>query len=250
MFPSHDRATITNVDTGASNTLTDPAYGTLYVGNFYWWFKLDWYKVWANMGYGRYQVNVKEVGNLFSQTIQDITYPVYRLCAFSERAANGTVVIDSFNSGKLEHGFDYSNLTTSTIPDPFPFEQRSRLPGSFFINEDDQENDRLVLNDPTRPSYQVKDQIKPRYKLILRLLTGKQIAPVLFDELFGEMVLITDYNVFNHVQDPRNYFAEQLIEVPVIRSNNSIPDPGFRGLRKTYEFDMNYEYDNVFKTNN
>ena len=167
-----------------------------------------------------------------------------------ERAAHGTVVIASLHSRKLEHVFDYSNLTTATISEPFPFEQRSRLPGAFFINEDDQENDRLVLNDPNRPSYQVKDQIFPRYKLILRLLTGKQIAPVLFDELFGEMVLITDYNVFNHAQDPRNYFAEQLINVPVIRSNNNIPDPGFRGLRKTYEFDMNYEYDNVFKTNN
>src|SRR5690606_10173232 len=105
-------------------------------------------------------------------------------------------------------------------------------------------------NNSNRSTYQIKDQVRPKYKLFLRLLNSKVIAPVVFDDLFGQEIYITDYNVFNHVLDPRDYSAEQYLQLPVRRDTDVILNAGSRGKRKTYEIDLIYEYDNIFKTNN
>src|SRR5690606_35816598 len=49
-------AKIINVETGVETTLTDPTYGELKTGNNYYWFKLDWYLVWGNLGFGKYKI--------------------------------------------------------------------------------------------------------------------------------------------------------------------------------------------------
>ena len=241
---------IVDADTGAETTLVDPTHGTYYQTNGYVWFKLDWYKVFVAIGLGRYYIHFLEVGTTNGETINEYKSPTYRLMNYSDQVANGTVVIESFNQGKLHHGNNYSNLTTQSITEPFPFHQRTRLPGRLIKLDDDVENDHLVLDTENRPSYQIKDQMAPKFRLLLERLTPKRIAPVVFEELFGSEIYVTDYNLFNHATDPRDFQLERFIDVPVRRQGNAIAQPSSGSVRKTYEIELIYEYDNVFKTNN
>ena len=122
-------ATITNKTTGVTNPLVDPTHGDLFVGNLYYWFKVDWTKVNADMGPGRYIIQFEETSNFGGQVINELCSETYHLRAYNDVIAQRTIVIESFNQGKLHHGNDYSALTTAAIPTPFPFEQRTRLPG-------------------------------------------------------------------------------------------------------------------------
>ena len=90
----------------------------------------------------------------------------------------------------------------------------------------------------------------PKYTMNIHLVGSSQIMPVVFDDLFGSEVYVTDYNVYNHVVDPRDFTAQQYVDLPVRRETASIPTPSGTAKRKTYSFEMAYEYDNVFKTNN
>ena len=171
---------------------------------------------------------------------------------YSDEAANGTVRLYSRQTGKLNHGNNYSNLkpTGVGLSKVKIFEQQTRLPGRLFIKSEDIENDHLVLNNSNLSTYQIKDQLRPTYQLDLHLLSSAQVMPVVFDDMFGNQLFVTDYNVYNHVVDPRDYQAVQYINLPVRRESVNIPNPSATAKRKTYSFDMVYEYDNIFKTNN
>jgi hypothetical protein len=241
--------TITNVTTGTSTTLVNSTHGDLYVGNKYWWFKLDWYKIWLELGYGRYQIEVNEVGNYAGQTLNQLKSEIYTLKKYTDKEAQATVRIESFQSGKLQHGNNYSSLTTSSISIPFPFEQQTRLPGALTFAANEDETDHLVLNNAERSTLQVKDQIRPSYELKLFLVGNLQVSKVIFDELFGNEIYVTDYNVYNPVFDPRDTTAIQYKSIPVRRESTSFDVKRTR-LKTTFTFGMLYEYDNVIKTNN
>lgn len=242
--------TIKNLTTGESNTLVDTTYGDLEVGNFFYWYKIDWFKVWGEMGLGRYQITIVEEGTSGNQKINEFESVFYNLCSYSARAANGTVRIYSKQQGKLHHGNDYSNLITTANTTPFPYEQQTRLPGRLVSLSPEEEDDYLVLNNGNRSSLQVKAQLRPKFKLDLYLLSSKQINKVVFDELFGQEVLVTDYNVYNHVNDPRDFYANQYIDIPVLRTSTDVPNPRGTAIRRTYSIALDYDFDNVFKTNN
>ena len=243
-------AKIIDVDTGIETVLSDPTYGEQKTGNNYYWFKLDWYLVWGNLGFGRYRVVITETANVSGETINSLESPVYNLYPYSAKDANKTVRIYSQQKGKLHHGNDYSNLTVAGNSTPQPFEQQTRLPGRFYSVDSEIDNHHLALNGENRPSYQVKDQLRPKFKLELHLLGSKQINKVVFDELFGSEILITDYNVYNHPTDPRDYYADQYVDIPVKRATNSMPNASATAKLRTYIIDLDYDFDNVFKTNN
>lgn len=244
--------TITNIQSGLVTTLADTTHGTLYEGDNYWWFKVDWYKIFNTLGLGKYQIHVVESAISGGETINELKTPVFNLLPYSDEAANGTVRLYSKQSGKLNHGNDYSNIDNIVALGTrlIPFEQQTRLPGRLYIKNEEIENDHLVLNNPNLSTYQVKDQLRPTYQLDLHLLSARQIMPVVFDDMFGNELYITDYNVYNHVVDPRDFQANQYIDLPVRRESVTIPNPSGTAKRKTYTFDMVYEYDNIFKTNN
>lgn len=244
--------TITNIQTGVVTTLADTTHGTLYEGDNYWWFKLEWFKIYNTIGLGKYQIHVVETAISGGQTINELKTPVFNLLPYSDEAANGTVRLYSKQNGKLNHGNNYSKIKNIVALGTklIPFEQQTRLPGRLFIKSEDIENDHLVLNNSNLSTYQIKDQLRPTYQLDLHLLSSAQVMPVVFDDMFGNQLFITDYNVYNHVVDPRDYQAVQYIDLPVRRETVNIPNPSATAKRKTYSFDMVYEYDNIFKTNN
>jgi len=247
--------TVTNIDTGVITTLLDGTHGVLNEGKNYFWFKVSFYDIWNTLGYGRYQFSLVENSNFGGGVINQYQSPVFRLMPYTDKAANGTVRIYSKNKGELHHGNDYSNIQlnySQLTPDTerIYFEQQTRLPGRFYFKSNEVENDHLVLNNSNLSTYQVKDQLRPTYQLDLHLLSSIQVMPVVFDDLFGSEIYVTDYNVYNHVVDPRNYQANQYVNLPVRREGMNLNNPSATSIRKTYSFDMAYEYDNIYKTNN
>lgn len=241
--------TITDVDTGISTTLVDATYGDLYVGNHYWWYKLDWYKVYNTLGYGTYQIEVNEVNNFGGGFLNQLCSQKYTLKKYTDKSAQGTVRIETFQQGKLHHGNNYSSLTTGSISIPFPFEQQTRLKGALTFSSNEDEAYHLVLNNSLRSTLQVKDQVRPAYNLNLFLVSAQQVSRVIFDELFGNEVYVTDYNVFNPVFDPRDFDAVQYRSIPLRRESSSF-EPKRTRLKTSFDFSMLYENDNIIKTNN
>jgi hypothetical protein len=247
--------TITNLNTGASQTLVDTTHGTLNVGSRYWWFTIDWTKIQALMGYGNYEITVTE-SSIYgtNPTLNEFASPTYTLKPWSQKLANRTVRIETSQRGKLHHGNDYSNTTalgraSGTTYYPINYTNQVRLPGALKWSGTEDEQDHLVLKNSDRSSYQIKDQMKPKYDLTIDLVSSYQSMSVIFDDLFSNPVKVTDYNVYNWVADPRDNYANQYRSIPLVRESDSFEaDSG--ALRKSFTFGMRYANDNVFKTNN
>lgn len=245
---------IINVDTGVETTLTDVTHGDYYILKWAKWFKVSWYKIYNTLGYGRYRIELKETSTITGDVINEKISPIFHLKKYNDRLAARTVRIESYQNGRIANGNDYSSMLEysgypGTIVDLERFEQQIRLPGTLRFISGETENDHLVLDNADRSTYQIKDQERPAYELKIQLVSGKQIAPVIFDDLFSNPTFVTDYNWYNHVIDPRDFNAEQYLSLPLIKDSVSV-DPSPRAKRATYTIGMKYAYDNIFKTNN
>jgi hypothetical protein len=245
--------TITNIDTGVVTTLTDTTHGTYYKLNFAKWFIVDWYKIQQTLGYGKYQLEMKEVNTLSNDVITVVKSPVYHLKKYSDRRANRTVRLEISQAGKIENGNDYRNLISfnnypSSTPRVGPFIDQIRLPGTLKFTGSSTENSRLILDNGVRSSYVLKDQERPQYELNIQLVSSEQIMLALFDGLFSNPLSVTDYNVFNHVIDPRNKNAKQYRSIPLLKEGMAVTGGSPRRKRWSYSFEMSYAYDNVFNT--
>lgn len=242
---------IVNVDTGVETDLLDGVHGTEIDGVFFYWFKVEWYKIWNTLGFGRYRVELQTISLLNSQVAFEICSPTYHVKPFSEQLANRTVRLELKQQGNLHHANDYTKLQNVIAIKPtfYIYEQQVRLPGALKFASMDQENDHLVLNDSARGSHQIKDQIRPTYNLEFYLVSSLQSVTVLFEDLFASPVNVTDYNVYNFVADPRDPYADQYKSIPLIREATDF-EPTRRNKRKSFTMTMRYFNDNVFKTNN
>lgn len=246
---------IINADTGVETTLTDPTHGLYYKLQYAKWFKVSWYKVYLALGYGRYYMELKEIETTNGKTLNKVTTPIFRLQRFYNERANNTIRIEVEHHGKIHSGNDYSDLK-DYVGFPVPqfylenYVNQIRLPGRLKFTGTETENDHLVLNNDSRSTYQIKDQERPQFELLIERVSGKQVSKVLFDDLFSSPVKITDYNLFNHVVDPRNYSAARYESIPLKKNGISLLNPSTRKIRSTYKIDLIYDNDNVFKTNN
>lgn len=244
---------IINVDTGVETTLLDSTHGDYYILKWAKWFKVSWYKISTTLGYGRYRIELRETSTVTGDVINEKISPIFHLKKYNDRLAARTVRIESFQNGRIANGNDYSNMNEysgfPTLVNLGQFEQQIRLPGTLRYVPGETENDHLVLDNADRSTYQIKDQERPAYELKIQLVSGVQIAPVIFDDLFSNPVYVTDYNWYNHVIDPRDFNADQYLSLPLIKDSISV-DPSPRALRATYTIGMKYANDNIFKTNN
>lgn len=244
---------IINVDTGVETTLLDSTHGDYYILKWAKWFKVSWYKISTTLGYGRYRIELRETSTTTGDVINEKISPIFHLKKYNDRLAARTVRIESYQNGRIANGNDYSNMleysSFPTLVDLGQFEQQIRLPGTLRFISGETENDHLVLDNADRSTFQIKDQERPAYELNIQLVSGKQIAPVIFDDLFSNPTFVTDYNWYNHVIDPRDFNAEQYLSIPLIKDSVSV-DPSPRAKRATYTIGMKYAYDNIFKTNN
>ena len=248
LIGSNTVGTIENMNTGAETTLVNGLHGELIDGVNFWWFKVEWFKIWQTLGFGRYRLKTKTTSVTSLAIIGETCSPVFHVKPYSDKLANGTVRLELDQQGKLNNSFDFSNLITDTGKGTI-YEQQIRLPGALKFESTNEETDHLVLNGTSRPSYQIKDQIRPKYLLEIHLVSAPQFVPTLFDDLFASPVNVSDYNVYNWVADPRNYQAEKYRSLPLIKESANF-EPTRNQKRKTFSFGMRYFNDNIFKTNN
>jgi len=239
---------ITDVISGTETTLVDTTHGTLTQGVKFEMFVVDWFKIYSTLGYGKYKLEATTTVNTFGQTLDYYCSPSYHLKPYSDKLANGTVRLEIEQVGKLNHSRNYSNLLDLTGKQVI-YSNQVRLPGALKFESMNEETDHLTLNGQARPSYQIKDQIRPKYSLEFHLVSADQIVWTLFDDLFANPVKVSDYNVYNFVADVDNYSAKKYRSIPLIKETSNFT-PTAKQKRKSFVFTMALFNDKIFKTNN
>lgn len=241
-------AKIVNVITGVETVLVDSTHGTETIGNKFYWFEVDWFKIRQTLGLGKYKLEFTTTVNVYGQTLDSYTSPTYHLKDYSDKLANGTIRIEVEQTGKLNHSIDYSNLVLSTGKKA-TYTNQVRLPGSLKFESTNEETDHLTLNGTDRPSYQIKDKMTLKYKLDIHLVSAPQFVYVLFNDMFANPVKVSDYNVYNFVADVNNYKATKYRSLPLIKESTNF-EATAKQKRKSFSFSMVAFNDKVFKTTN
>lgn len=239
---------IVNVITGVAATLTNSTHGSLTQGVGFELFEVDWFKIYNTLGYGKYRLEFKTTIAVFFQILDSYCSTPYHLKPYSDKLANGTVRLEFEQNGKLNHSTDFSNLRGLSLT-PVVFRKQVRLPGSLKFESMNEETDHLTLNGKDRPSYQIKDQIRPEYTLDLHLVSSAQVVETLFNDLFANPVKVTDYNVYNFVADVDNYMATKYRSIKLIKKTSNFSATS-KQKRKSFSFAMSLFNDKIFKTNN
>ena len=241
-------ATITNVDTGVVTSLTNVNHGEEINGVKFYMFIISWFKIQQTLGFGRYRIEYSTVSNTFGLTLAEYCSPVYDLLPYSDKLANGTIRLELTDQGRLNHSFDYRNMITSSGKKTV-YTNQVRLPGSLKWESGNEETDHLTLNGVDRPSYQIKDQVRPKYTLDIHLVSAAQFVKTYYDDMFASPLNVSDYNVYNFVSDPRNYQAIKYRSLPLIKESSTFSATA-KQKRKSFSFSMKYFNDNIFKTSN
>tara|TARA_R110000772_G_scaffold120327_3_gene226509 strand:- start:3775 stop:4752 length:978 start_codon:yes stop_codon:yes gene_type:complete len=239
---------IVNVITGVVTPLVNTTHGTLTQGIKFDLFEVDWFKIYSTLGYGKYRLEFKTTVSLYLQILDSYCSTAYHLKPYSDKLANGTVRLEFEQNGKLNHSKDFSNLLSLTLT-PVVFRKQVRLPGSLKFESMNEETDHLTLNGKDRPSYQIKDQIRPEYTLDLHLVSSAQVVETLFNDLFANPVNVTDYNVYNFVADVDNYSATKYRSIKLMKKTSNFSATS-KQKRKSFSFAMALFNDKIFKTNN
>lgn len=202
-------ATLTNLDTGGTETISDNTYGNFYstgtLKSQVWGFIIKWANVANLWGYGNYSMNITVLG-VSSNTLLNKTYPTFRLMPYTCETAHGTVRIQTANSGYIESGFDYRDIF---IPNPYatdgnqPAEaapvkgwiQQVRWYGRLTAPNRPVQIDNIF--DTSRDLKQTQTQIEKGYNLRLDHIKDDVSDQIIEDYLLSDYILISDYNANN-----------------------------------------------------
>ena len=233
-------ANIINTETGVEYPLVNDDYGKIYsfaLPNLAWGYRIDWFKVWDVLGYGSYKFTI-QVKNIVGTVISEFESICFALIKYADEAANGTVRIETIQTGKLAHGNNYKDLVT-TGGDKVDWVQQWRVFGALMLSGMTRENHRIQKT--SRSSLQIKDEIVPEYDLRIKRIAFSQVNSIIFDGMFANLVKVVDYNVFNFEN-----FKEIELYNETIETGETTKDR----KRKTFIFKMVIDKQNIFKTNN
>lgn len=202
-------ATLTKIETGVDYVITDNTYGVLWVvdemATNVWGLKILWYNVANTLGFGTYQMNI-QVESGTSILIFDKTYAKFKLMPYTCSNAHYTVRIETHNSGYIEGGFDYRNLsitipaTVESAPSKF-WKQQIRWYGRFEVSGIPTQIDNIYDN--YRNLIQVQTQIENEYNLRLEFIKTDISKQLIYDNLLADFIIVSDYNS-NNVDDYKN----------------------------------------------
>ena len=207
-------ATLTNLDDGVENIITDNSFGILYDTGFLkdgvWGFVLDWRAVAMSLGFGNYKFNVK-IDNAFIRG--DFEEEVcFSLKKFSCKGANGTIRMTIFKEGYIENGFDYRDLVIG------PWVDQIRLYGKMTLTDHITTVDNYFVN--PRNKEQIQAQIVDNFNLTISKLRNSQVRPIIKDNLFGNRIELDDYNISNVSDFSRESVALLDIDPPIASEIN------------------------------
>lgn len=182
---------------GTEVEITDNTYGVEYVGTVFYGYRFDAYSIWQEHGYGSYWAVMRNYDSN-DNLVKEVWSVCFKLMKFSDHTANGTVVIETQKSGSLRNGNKYYDLRMSGGARTLSYWQsRVRLPGKLKRSGFPVELKGVTMNNLQQTRQQVFDTMGEEFDLTINLVSGEQILPVIFDDLFSNTVLVTDYNAYN-----------------------------------------------------
>lgn len=176
---------------GTKYTISDNTYGTYYstftAKPLYVGFIADWNLIYNSLGTGIYYFEITET--IIGVTTKYTTIN-YHLSLYSERAANNTVRIETWNTGViLNSDFDYKDLLVDG------WYQSYRIPGKLNTSVP-----KLTTDNYYNQAYellQIQDKITDEYTLETHLLPYEISKVIIYDNLLANKILISDFNLFN-----------------------------------------------------
>jgi len=217
-------------------TIIDNTYGTYINGypapataeqQLYVAFIIDWQLVLQAFGGGEYQI-CTELNILGNTTNQDSHK--YRLCHYSDLAANGTVRIETYQNGNiLASPFDFTGLN---------FYNSYRVPGRFTETAGEIQSDRYLNRD--YKLNQIQDILIPKYLLKTKRVDRSTGLMLTRDTVLANVVQITDYSIIN---------IDLFRRIEVYAESIEQPDIG-KTTRAAYEIPFTDKFENIRKRNN
>lgn len=195
-------ATLTDTDTGTDYVLNSNTYGLYYsTGTLkanVWGLVVSWVKVADSIGFGNYEVNIV-IENATPTEIFNKTWK-FNLMPYSCESAHGTVRIESVNTGYIEGGFDYRNISVDNVFSTSAKKskgwiQQVRYYGQLDVSALPVEIDNL--SDQNRNLLQVQTKISNEYNLRLEFIKTDLSNQVIYDNLLSDYLLLCDYNADN-----------------------------------------------------
>jgi len=183
--------------------VSDGTYGTYYstfsAQSKYVGFIADWNKIYNHAPVvvsGSYTENFKSGIYYFkiTQTIlaesttTDSIY--YKLLEYKDERANGTVRIETYNTGTiLNSDFDYNGLLTGG------WYQSFRIRGKLMPKQPKTETDRYL--DENYNQLQIQDKINNEWILITAPLPSIISNKLIYDNMLANTIIVSDFNAFN-----------------------------------------------------
>lgn len=213
--------TLAIVVNGIEIAITDSTYGAEYDGDEFYGYMFTAFAIWTAHGYGNYQAVMRKY-DANDNLVKEDWYPCFKIQKYSAKSANGTVVIETRKNGTLRNGNDYSDLTMTGPYFIQNWSQRIRLPGRLKRSGFPVELSGVTMNNATQTRRQVFDTMGESFDLDIHLVSSEQINPVIFDDLFANIVYVTDYNVYNFESYKSIRLVRESIEFqPRVRKRNS-----------------------------
>lgn len=214
--------------------ITDDTYGTLTEGYpskpLYYGLVVEWRKVYEEHGNGRFSINA-ELDILGTEILFESHY--YKVTQFSEELANGTVVVETFQSGNiLGSDFDFTELVSGG------YKTRVRIFGLFGKKKPVFEKDEYVSTGYI--SEQIQAKISAEYILEAKMLPSGISNDLFYSNITADRILISDFNILNH---------EQYRSVDVVPEGNESVDYFSRNNYAKHIWKFSDRVKNKIKTN-
>lgn len=177
---------------GTTYDLIDNTYGELFDLGFNTVqplkasYRIDWFKVFENIGYGNYTIKVSQTD--FGTTVIAETH-IFRVIEFSELISNNSTKIETVQRGTILNGEDFGGMD---------YRNMVRLKGSFGGIDPQYELNRLV--DSNRKDIDVQTDVFLQYTLNTELIPSSIGNKLIKEDVLTDEIFISNYNVFAYEQ--------------------------------------------------
>lgn len=218
--------------------ITNNDFGTLYNGTNWYGYEFKAFKVWQQIGYKEFSASLRNYDSS-GELVQRKDSACRKLIKYSDQSANGTITIETNKYGILRHGNNYTDLELVGGLKVKNWRQQIRLAGSLEFAGFPTEATRLMMNDSLQLSRQVFEKGGIEYDLHIVGASAVQVMPVLLDDLFANIVYVSDYNL-------RNF--EVYNKVRILRNSTEV-EPSRSRMRKSFKIRVIREESNIEKFN-
>lgn len=215
-------------------TIVDNTYGDYYAGTLttqplYWGFVADWNKIYNSLGPGTYYFEITTVIIGTTTVTESIEY---YLQPYSDFQANGTVRIETYNTGNIiSSQFNYESLLTGG------WYQSVRIKGKLLPKIPKITTDNYI--NQNNEIIQIQDKITNEYELELSLIPSVIADTLIYDNMLANKILISDYNIYNEDVKRQVELRPTDIEKKYFNYNNNVK----------FKIKLTESKDNIIKNN-